>query len=458
MSSSSNDDAFRVVGDDNGSAAARNVVERDLEDDDDDDDWEEWDGTSPYWAHCAAGSLAGVMEHAAVYPLDTVRTNIQVACAACAQINKNNNSGVGRTSSTTSKYLSPKDAALFRGSGGGVLPQQQPQATPAGMWQTIRHLVNEPAALAAANHADAAVGAVGGSSSAGKKYAGLLQQAEQSPANVFRGYTRLFRGIQTVLVGCVPAHALYFSSYEFVKAKTSDAITGRPSWWGSSLAGAAAVTCHDVVMTPLDTVKQRMQLGHYSSTDLSSTIRTIARSEGWTALYRSFPVTLASNVPYGMIMVATHETMKSALTERRRQQYQQPDGRYEDHYNYSFPSWQTVLISSSVAGFAASALTTPLDRIKTTLQTQALLPVCYLANNGGSGAGKAAAAATCKLVAHDSWKDAALWIWKNEGAAGFFRGLAPRVLSHTPAAAISWTTYETAKKYFLLLHHRYHDE
>jgi len=47
-----------------------------------DEDWEEWDGRSPFWAHCVAGSLAGVAEHAAIYPLDTVRTHIQGMYAA----------------------------------------------------------------------------------------------------------------------------------------------------------------------------------------------------------------------------------------------------------------------------------------------------------------------------------------------------------------------------------------
>lgn len=26
------------------------------------EDWEEWDGRSPFWIHCVAGSLAGVSE------------------------------------------------------------------------------------------------------------------------------------------------------------------------------------------------------------------------------------------------------------------------------------------------------------------------------------------------------------------------------------------------------------
>jgi solute carrier family 25 iron transporter 28/37 len=62
---------------------------------------------------------------------------------------------------------------------------------------------------------------------------------------------------------------------------------------------------------------------------------------------------------------------------------------------------------------------------------------------GDSGAGRSA-----KPIVAD-WKQAAKRIYQTEGAVGFFCGLAPRVLSHTPAVAISWTTYETAKKYLL---------
>ena len=36
-------------------------------------------------------------------------------------------------------------------------------------------------------------------------------------------------------------------------------------------------------------------------------------------------------------------------------------------------------------------------------------------------------------------------IIREEGLKGFLRGLAPRMLLHAPAVAISWTTYETIK-------------
>ena len=64
-------------------------------------------------------------------------------------------------------------------------------------------------------------------------------------------------------VGCIPSHALYFSTYEPVKSSLSttavDPTTSATHTYlgpvGTSVAGAASTFSHDVVMTPLDTIK-----------------------------------------------------------------------------------------------------------------------------------------------------------------------------------------------------------
>ena len=75
-------------------------------------------------------------------------------------------------------------------------------------------------------------------------------------------------------------------------------------------------------------------------------------------MYRSFPITLFANVPYGMIMVGTNESLKQMWTQ---------NGPL---------TLTTTLLASSMAGFVAAAATTPLDRIKTLLQTQQMAPAC----------------------------------------------------------------------------------
>ena len=42
--------------------------------------------------------------------------------------------------------------------------------------------------------------------------------------------------------------------------------------------------------------------------------------------------------------------------------------------------------------------------------------------------------------------DALVQIRAQEGFAGFFRGIYPRLLVHAPSVAVSWTTFEVLKK------------
>lgn len=105
-------------------------------------------------------------------------------------------------------------------------------------------------------------------------------------------------------------------------------------------------------LTPFDVVKQRMQLGYYKN--VVHCVRTILKTEGIGALYASFPTTLMMNIPFGGIMMAVNESMKKVLN---------PSGEY---------NFWTTMASGSVAGMVAAACTTPLDVVKTRLQTQNL--------------------------------------------------------------------------------------
>ena len=334
-------------------------------------EWEEWDGASPFWHHCVAGSLAGVTEHTLVYPFDTAKTYLQ-ACAHCPH---SASSGHSSLSSATNAHHRLAPAA---------------RAT-AGMWTTMRHIVSQAAAAPTAAEATADV------------------------VSTNAGMGRLWRGVNTLMVGCIPAHALYFSTYEAVKHSLLRE-NGELSAKGGMAAGAAAAVSHDVIMSPLDTVKQRLQLGHYRG--MMDAFASITKYEGYSGLFRSFPITLLTNIPYGMVMVSTNELMKQQLVEHGEPL-----------------TVKTCMVASCVAGMTAAAMTTPLDRLKTFLQTQQLQPACQQGS--------------CpKLTGPPLELNRALsLILQKEGFLGLFRGIVPRVITHTPAVAISWTTYETCKQW-----------
>ncbi len=389
-------------------------------------EWEEWDGTSPFLHHCVAGSFAGIAEHTLLYPVDTVKTHLQAYCSTCPN-NPANINTLGESAAQKAACVGP-----------GV----NSNSANTSMWSTMKNLMNH-------GHGYGHVSAT--TASKGLRQNGTLSAPKPSTPEMSRGVIRLWRGVQTMATGCVPAHAFYFSSYEYVKDSfskpvinpTTGAVESHLSTFGASCAGATASFFHDVVMTPMDTIKQRMQLGHYNG--MSHAFSYILRHEGWVGLYRSFGVTVLTNLPYGMIMVSTNEFLRDVLMEIKSK------GRGHGGSAAS-PDLQTTMLAGCGAGAVAAGLTAPLDRVKTRLQTQrfaSAMPTATTVKDGVKACPKAKAFVQSQ-VKYNGFTDAFASIVKEEGAIGLWRGLAPRLMTHTPAVAISWTTYETAKKWLSL--------
>ncbi|KAJ1563575.1 Fe(2+) transporter, partial [Cladochytrium tenue] len=156
------------------------------------------------------------------------------------------------------------------------------------------------------------------------------------------GSMALWRGVNSVFIGAGPAHALHFATYEECKI-----LFGNPG-----LAAAAATVLSEGVMTPFDVAKQRMQLhpGKYSS--VRHCFRAIARHEGLRGLYLSYPTTLFMAVPFQALHFSAYERLRTIMN---------PSGRYDPLAH---------VVSGAVAGAVAAAATTPLDVVKTVLQTR----------------------------------------------------------------------------------------
>ena len=84
------------------------------------------------------------------------------------------------------------------------------------------------------------------------------------------------------------------------------------------------------------------------------------------------------------------------------------------------------ILAGAVAGGLAAYLTTPLDVVKTLLQTRGV-------------------SSCTEIRAVDSMPKAVRLLFKREGLAAFWRGSRARVLAHMPATALSWGVYEYFK-------------
>ncbi|CEP17442.1 hypothetical protein [Parasitella parasitica] len=237
----------------------------------------------------------------------------------------------------------------------------------------------------------------------------------------------LWRGVYSVIVGAGPAHAVHFATYEFCKEKINkqlagDSIIRAPDSLfeisnqviASSAAGAIATFAHDALMTPFDgkfflkLLKQRMQLQDSTYKSVRDCAKKVYTAEGIKAFYISFPTTVSMSIPFQSVQFATYEYCRSILD---------PEGSYNP---------KAHMMAGAVSGAVASSVTTPLDVVKTLLQTKGSSNDLEIKNCNG-------------------FKQAASIIYDRYGIKGFFRGFRPRVLTNMPSTAISWSVYEYFK-------------
>ncbi|CAD6993995.1 mitoferrin [Ceratitis capitata] len=216
------------------------------------------------------------------------------------------------------------------------------------------------------------------------------------------GIMRPIRGVSAVVAGAGPAHALYFGSYEMAKELLTRVTTNNHVNYMAS--GAVATLIHDAVSNPTDVIKQRMQMYNSKYNSVIGCMKDVYRNEGIKAFYRSYSTQLVMNIPYQTIHFATYEFFQNMLNHERR-------------YNPV-----VHMVAGGAAGATAAAFTTPLDVVKTLLNTQE--------NGLTKGMGEAI---------HQ--------IYAVAGVKGFFRGMLARVLYSMPATAICWSTYEFFKFY-----------
>ncbi|XP_005355513.1 mitoferrin-1 isoform X2 [Microtus ochrogaster] len=229
------------------------------------------------------------------------------------------------------------------------------------------------------------------------------------------GFWRPLRGLNVMMTGAGPAHAMYFACYENMKRTLNDVFSHQGnSHLANGIAGSMATLLHDAVMNPAEVVKQRLQMYNSQHRSALSCIRTVWRTEGLGAFYRSYTTQLTMNIPFQSIHFITYEFLQEQVNPLR-------------NYNP-----QSHIISGGLAGALAAAATTPLDVCKTLLNTQENMALS-LANVNGRLSGMA---------------NAFRMVYQLNGFTGYFKGLYARVIYQMPSTAISWSVYEFFK-YFL---------
>lgn len=180
---------------------------------------------------------------------------------------------------------------------------------------------------------------------------------------------------------------------------------------------AAGVTEAVAVVNPMEVIKIRLQAQHHSLADPLDTPKyrsaphalfTVVREEGFGALYRGVSLTALRQGTNQAANFTAYTELKSALQ------------RWQPEYASELPSWQTTIIGL-ISGAVGPFSNAPIDTIKTRLQRTPAEP-------GQTALGR------ITMIAGE--------MFKQEGAAAFYKGITPRVMRVAPGQAVTFTVYE----------------
>jgi len=227
------------------------------------------------------------------------------------------------------------------------------------------------------------------------------------------GPLALWRGLAPALVLTVPTTALYFTLYERLSSQLAPFLLPAAV---PGLSGLTARMVSVVVSCPLELLRTNLQ-SHARLAHQQNGFRLLqakVRAEGVKSLWTGLGPTIMRDVPFSVIYWTSYERIKEMITKQRNH----VKGRMRKHQD----SFVIHFLSGLGAGLLAAAATTPFDVIKTRQQM-----------HHTQHYPKSVMQILRRVLAE-------------EGAAGLFKGIVPRLAKVAPACAIMISSYELYKK------------
>ncbi|KAG2267582.1 hypothetical protein Bca52824_062137 [Brassica carinata] len=239
-----------------------------------------------FWQFMIAGSIAGSVEHMAMFPVDTIKTHMQ-ALRPCPL------KPVGIRQAFRSIIQKEGPSALYRGiwaMGLGAGPAhavyfsfyerlQMGEGTYRGVWDCVRRVMRE------------------------------------------EGFGAFYASYRTTVLMNAPFTAVHFATYEAAKKAlvevSPERVGDEEGWLVHATAGAAAGGLAAAVTTPLDVVKTQLQCqgvcgcDRFTSSSISDVLKTIVKKDGYRGLLRGWLPRMLFHAPAAAICWSTYEGVKS---------------------------------------------------------------------------------------------------------------------------------------------------
>lgn len=227
----------------------------------------------------------------------------------------------------------------------------------------------------------------------------------QGPVEAFVSESRalglrgIYRGYGWCLCVSAPCNALYFSTYSATRRALSGGGAPESTVLGDAIAGFVAQATANLIWTPADVVKQRLQVGPLGLSAAEAARAAYDCAGHLAGLQRGYFASLVVWGPFSACYFATYEALIWQLGGR------QAAGMRED------------LMAGVAAGAAAALSTQPVDCGRTRIQVGAVpQDVGLLA---------------CMRQ-----------VWQTEGTRALWRGSLARVLWLAPGCGITMTVFQ----------------
>lgn len=231
----------------------------------------------------------------------------------------------------------------------------------------------------------------------------------------------LYSGYSAALLGSLPSSAVFFLTYETVKRAAINDYNV-PETIAFLSAGFIGDLASSIFYVPTEVMKARLQLqgrfnnpffkSGYNYKGLIDTGMTIVRKEGPSTLFFGYKATLARDLPFSAFQLTFYEKFRQlafTLTNINSDDDELP--------------LYAELITGACAGGLAGVLTTPLDVVKTRMQTQ----------NEASGA---------PLLKSNSILSSLKTIYQSQGFKGLFGGVGPRLIWTSVQSSVMLLLYQ----------------
>ncbi|GAA6007344.1 hypothetical protein JCM11491_003095 [Sporobolomyces phaffii] len=237
------------------------------------------------------------------------------------------------------------------------------------------------------------------------------------------GFSGVYRGLGSAVVGSAPGAAAFFTTYELLKGTVLPQLFPALSTkeWAPllhmlSASGGEIAAC--MIRVPTEVVKQRSQTNTVKGQNGSWTVaKTVWQNGGLKGFYRGFGSTVAREIPFTCLQFPLYERLKLLLAQKRTVSQKVSD----------LPAYEAALCGS-LAGGVAAGLTTPLDVVKTRIM---------LGQNRSATSPTGLAGGILSTMRS---------IHTVEGPKALFRGVVPRVLWISGGGAVFLGVYEQGKK------------